>query len=137
MESILLYGAESWTFTKKMEKRLDGNYTRLLRLTQNISWKEHKTNKYVYGELDQISNVVRKRRLRFIGHCWRGEQQTLQQLLLWEPTHGNRGRGRPCKTYLDQLYNDTNMEREELATAMQDRVKWRKIVNGVRARSIW
>ena len=30
VESILLYGAESWTFTKKMEKRLDGNYTRLL-----------------------------------------------------------------------------------------------------------
>ena len=29
--SILLYGCTSWTLTKRLEKKLDGNYTRMLR----------------------------------------------------------------------------------------------------------
>ena len=49
VESVLLYGSESWTLTKTMEKRLDGNYTRLLRKVQDISWKEKKTNEELYG----------------------------------------------------------------------------------------
>ena len=30
VESILLYGCTTWTLTKHMEKKLDGNYTRML-----------------------------------------------------------------------------------------------------------
>lgn len=70
-----------------------------------------------------------------MGHVWRREQQTLHQLLLWDPTHGKRSRGRPHTTYVEQMGRDTNLQREELATAMQDRVEWRKIVKGVRVRS--
>ena len=29
--SILLYGCTTWTLTKRLEKKLDGNYTRMLR----------------------------------------------------------------------------------------------------------
>ena len=29
--SVLLYGCTTWTLTKRLEKRLDGNYTRMLR----------------------------------------------------------------------------------------------------------
>ena len=28
--SILLYGCTTWTITQRMEKKLDGNYTRML-----------------------------------------------------------------------------------------------------------
>ena len=28
--SILLYGCTTWTLTKRLEKKLDGNYTRML-----------------------------------------------------------------------------------------------------------
>ena len=38
--SILLYGCTTWTLTKWMEKRLDGNYTRMLRVILNKSWKK-------------------------------------------------------------------------------------------------
>ena len=31
VESILLYGCESWTLTETMEKSLSGTYTRMLR----------------------------------------------------------------------------------------------------------
>ena len=33
-ESVLLYGAESWTITKVMRKQIDGCYTRMLRMAQ-------------------------------------------------------------------------------------------------------
>ena len=33
--SILLYGCTTWTLTKRLEKKLDGNYTRILRAILN------------------------------------------------------------------------------------------------------
>ena len=36
--SILLYGCTTWTLTKRLEKKLDGNYTRMLRAILNKSW---------------------------------------------------------------------------------------------------
>ena len=35
--SILLYGCTTWTLTKRLEKKLDGNYARMLRAILNIS----------------------------------------------------------------------------------------------------
>ena len=39
--SILLYGCTTWTLTKRLEKKLDGNYTRMLRSILNKSWQQH------------------------------------------------------------------------------------------------
>ena len=36
---ILLYGCATWTLTKQLEKKLDGNYTRMLRAILNKSWR--------------------------------------------------------------------------------------------------
>ena len=39
--SILLYGCTTWTLTKQPEKKLDGNYIRILRAILNKSWRQH------------------------------------------------------------------------------------------------
>ena len=39
--SILLYGCTTLTLTKRLEKKLDGNYTRMLQAILNKSWREH------------------------------------------------------------------------------------------------
>ena len=39
--SILLYGCINWTLTKRLEKKLDGNYTRMPRAILNKSWRQH------------------------------------------------------------------------------------------------
>ncbi|XP_068749563.1 transmembrane protein 180-like isoform X2 [Montipora capricornis] len=65
------YFAECWTMTGKMRNRLDGTYTRMLRAVLGVSWKEHKTNKELYSNLPKITDKLKIRRLRFIGHCWR------------------------------------------------------------------
>ena len=41
--SILLYGCTTWTLTKRMEKKLDGNYKRMLRAILNKSWRQYST----------------------------------------------------------------------------------------------
>ena len=47
--SILLYGYTTWTLTKRLEKKLDGNSTRMLRAILNNSWRQHPTRHQLYG----------------------------------------------------------------------------------------
>ena len=49
--SILLYGCTTWTLTKRLEKKLDGNYTRMLRPVLNKSWRQHPMRHQLYGHL--------------------------------------------------------------------------------------
>ena len=49
--SILLYGCTTWTLMKRLEKKLDGNYTRMLRAVLNKSWRQHPTRHQLYGHL--------------------------------------------------------------------------------------
>ena len=37
VESVLLYGAEGWTLTKELERRLDGTYTKMIRAVLAIT----------------------------------------------------------------------------------------------------
>ena len=39
--SILLYGCTTWMQSKRMEKKFDGNYTKMLRAVLNKSWGQH------------------------------------------------------------------------------------------------
>ena len=41
--SILLYRCTTYTLTKRLEKKLDRNYTRMLRAILNKSWQQHPT----------------------------------------------------------------------------------------------
>ena len=81
---VLLYGAESWTLTKKMRDRLDGNYTKMLRVVLNVSRKEHETNKELYGNLRKVTETLRARRLKFIGNSWRRKTELISKVLLWD-----------------------------------------------------
>ena len=135
VESVLVYGAISWTLTAKLEGKLYGAYTRMLRAALNKSWREHLTNKELYGNIPKISVAIREQRLRFAGHCWRSEGELASDLLLWQPYHGKRFRGRPPLTYIDQLVKDTGCRTEELPAAMKERDKWKERVVNCRASS--
>ena len=56
--SILLYGCTMWTLTKRMEKKLDGNYTRMLRAILNKCWRQHPTKKQLYGHLPSVTKTI-------------------------------------------------------------------------------
>ena len=116
-----------------MEKRLDGNYTRMLRAILNKSWRQHPTKQLLYGHLPPITKTIQVRQTRHAGHCWRSRDELIRDLLLWTPSHGRAKAGRPARTYIQQLYADTVCSPEELREAMNDREGWRERVREIRA----
>ena len=131
--SILLYGCTTWTLTKRLEKKLDGNYTRMLRTILNKSWRQHPTRRQRYGHLPPITKTIQVRRARHAGHCWRSKDELVSDVLLWTPTYGQAKAGRPARTYIQQLCEDTGFNPEDLPEAMNDREKWREMVKDIRA----
>ena len=133
--SILLYGCTTWTLTKRLEKKLDGNYTRMLRAILNKSWRQHPTRHQLYGHLPPITKTIQVRRARHTGHCWRSRDELISDVLLWTPTHGRAKAGRPARTYIQQLCEDAGFCPEDLSGAMNDREEWRERVKDIRATS--
>ena len=132
--SILLYGCTSWTLTKRLEKKLDGNYTRMLRAILNKSWWQHPTKHQLYSHLAPIKKTIQVRRTRHAGHCWRNRDELISDVLLWTPTFSRAKAGWPARTCIQQLCEDTWCGPEDQPEAMNDREKWRERVWDIRAR---
>ena len=127
--SILLYGCTTWTLTKRLEKKLNGNYTRMLRAILNKSWWQHPTRHQLYCHLPPITKTIQVRRTRHAGHCWRSRDELISDVLLWTPTYGRAKAG----TYILQLCDDTGCSPGDLPEVMNDREKWRERVRDIRA----
>ena len=123
--SILLYGCTTWTLTKRL-KRLDGNYTRMLRAILKKSKRQHPTRYQLYGHLPPNRKTIQVRRTRHAGHCWRSKGELISDVFLWTPAYGQAKAGRPARTYIQQLCEDTGCIPEDLPEAMNDREKWRE-----------
>ena len=133
--SILLYGCTTWTLTKQLEKKLDGNYTRMLQTILNKSWRQHPTKHQLYGHLPPIMKTIQVRQTRHAGHCWRSKDELISDVLLWTPTCGRAKAGQPAQTYIQQLCEDTGCSPEDLPEAMNNREKWWERVRDIRAGS--
>ena len=104
----------------------------------NKSWQQHPTRHQLYGHLPPITKTIQVRRTRHAGHCWRSRDELIRDVLLWIPTHGRAKAGRPARTYIQQLCEDTGCCPEDLPRAMNDREEWRERVRDIRAASmIW
>ena len=130
--SILVYGCTTWTLIKWLKKKLDGNYTRMLRAILNKSWRQHPTRHQLYGHLPSITKTIQVRRTRHRGHCWRSKDELISDVLLWTLAYGQVKAGRPARKYTQQLCEDTGCCPEDLPRAMNDREKWPERVRHIR-----
>ena len=131
--SILLYGCTTWTLSKHM---LGGNYTRMLQVILNKSWRQHPTKKQLYSHLSLITKTIKIRQTRHAGHCWRSRDKLISDVFLWTPSHGQTKTGWPAQTYILQLCADMGCSLEDLSEAMDDREGWRERVRDIRADSM-
>ena len=95
----------------------------------NVTYRDHLTNVQLYGDLPPVTMKIQQRRMRLAGHCWRHKEEIASGLVLWKPPEGTRKRGRPKTSYVDNLLHDAEMDNtKELATLMEDRSTWKRIV---------
>ena len=111
--SILLDGYTTWTLIKCMEKRLDGNYTRMLQAVLNKSWRQHPTKQQLYGHQPPTKKTIKVRRTRHVWYCWISEDKLISDILLCNPSHERAKVGLPARTYIQQLGADTGYSLED------------------------
>ena len=116
-----------------MEKKIDGNYTRILQAILNKSWRQHPTKQQLYGHLPPIIKTTKIRRTRHAGHCCRSRDELISDILQWTPLHGWVKAERPDQTYIQQLCEDTGCSPDYLPETMNERMEWRERVRDIRA----
>ena len=110
-----------------------GNYTKMLRVILNQSWRQHPTKHQLYGHLPPLMKTIKVRRTRHAGYCWRSRDELISDVLLWTPSYGRAKAGRLARTYIQQLCEDTGCSPEDLPEAMNNREEWRERVRYIRA----
>ena len=136
--AILLYGAESWSVTEVMRRRLRVFHARCVRAMCRVSRKHTWDHRISTATLEQrlgivsIDTYLSRRQLRWLGHIRRMGYERLPRRMLssWVPCP--RPRGAPPMTYgrsvgvaLDDFHIDRRMWHELAA----DRSSWRKTLH--------
>ena len=116
-------------------KKLDSNYTRMLRAILNKSWRSHPTKQQLYGHLHPITKTIQVRWTRHAGHCWRSRDELISNVLQWTPIYDQAKAGWSARTYIQQLCEDMGCSPEDLPEGMNDGEKWREKVRDIRAGS--
>ena len=132
-----VYGAETWSITKAIEKRIDAFDQWCLRRILNITWSECVTNLKVRRRTGQplLSDTVRIRRLKLFGHVTRADKsqdhsRALQACISPAPRNWRRRPGRPRHIWLRTVQEDLRQFNLGLASGLrraQNRTAWRAL----------
>ncbi|KAI8479301.1 hypothetical protein Bbelb_429730 [Branchiostoma belcheri] len=135
--SIFLYGCESWTTTAEAERRIEAFEMKCLRRILGISYLQRRTNESVRQEVEEVCgkqqsllSTVKQRKLMWFGHVCR--HNTLAKTTLQGTVAGGRKRGRPRKTWLDNIKKWTGLSTAQLIREAEDRTGWAWITAGCR-----
>jgi hypothetical protein len=127
--SVLLYGCESWTLTADLERRIQAFENKCFRRMLGISYREHKTNEYVWqqvsilaGPQELLLSTVKRRKLSWFGHVCRHD--ALPKIILQGTVDGKRRRGRPRKSWRDNIKEWTGQSMSSLLRVAEDRRRW-------------
>ena len=144
VDKFTYLGSSVSSTEKDIDTRLTKEWTAINKLS--IIWKSDLTNKMkrsffqaavvsilLYGYLTPITKTIQVKRTRHAGHCWKSRDELIRDVLLWTPTYGRAKAGRPARTHIQQLCEDTGCSPEDLPEAMNDREKWRERVRDIRA----
>ena len=132
---VALYGCETWTLTKKLEKKLLVFENAILRRiagpvydAENNTWRRrHNEELREITQVPLITNVIKTQRLRWAGHTNRMNEERYPKKILLGEVGGRRHRGRPRKRWVDCIREDVTElgERgESWLEISQDRQRW-------------
>ena len=109
---VCIYGCEAWTLKKADENKIQAAemwfYRRLLR----IKWTDKRTNQSILDQLQtsyQLLKEINKRKLKYLGHAIRNEKSTLMKTAFEGKVEGKGRRGRPYKSYMENITQITGI----------------------------
>ena len=104
-------------------------------LTRTCCWRHHADNMVFFVNSGESEIFPRNITRTYVSVKIFKIFFLFMSLLLWIPTHGRAKAGRPARTYIQQLCEDTGCCPEDLPRAMNDREEWRERVRDIRAAS--
>ena len=136
VKTVLLYGAETWRRTKRLDQSLQVFINKCLRQILRIRWPEKISNQDLWARTGQqpVTDSILQKKWRWIGHSLRRAQPNIaRQALDWNP-QGQRRRGRPTNSWrrtLDIELRKTRMSWGEAKARAMDRTRWRAVVKAL------
>ena len=94
VESVLVYGSVSSALTTKLEKKINGAYTRMLCAILKNPGENILPRKNYMETSRQSAKTIRQQRMYFTGHCWQSKEELVGDVLLCRPSHGKQTPGR-------------------------------------------
>ena len=134
--SVLLYGSETWRYTKALHNKVQVFVNKGLRRILNIRWWEKVENEDLWrrANAESVECIIRRKRWNWIGHTLRKSDECIaKQALRWNP-QGQRKVGRPRNTWRKEVEKDMTQQGwnwSEVRRRAQDREGWKQLVCGL------
>jgi hypothetical protein len=132
---VVLYGCETWTKTKALEKKINACEMWIWRKVLRTPWIEKRTNESILQEIGQsrgnmsLGQRAARQKMAFFGHVMRANG--LEKEMMLACGEGKRRRGRPRRRWMEEIHERTKMNLEELRDATADRNTWRRFIIAV------
>ena len=130
--SVALYGCESWTLSKNLEKKIAAFEMRCFRRLLGIHWRDRRTNGSVLqeikgkiGDFEPLLDTVKRRKLQWFGHVTR-RPGTLAHTVMHGGVDGRRGQGRPRRNWVDDVKIWVEEPVEVCIRMAENRETWRR-----------
>ena len=126
VRSSMIYGSETWALKTEGAQKLERAEMRMVRWMSGASLRDRLANSELRRRLglESISEVVRRRRLRWFGHVVRKEEGDWTRKAWKWKVDGPIPRGRPRKTWDDVVVADCRQLGLTTEDAM-DRTRWK------------
>ena len=139
---IMMYGAETWSITRRQESRIQATEMRILRAIIGKTRRDRIRNERVRQEV-RVAPVMRRieaARLRWWGHLERMQENRIaKRRWNWTP-NGRRPRGRPRKKWKESVQDTLKrwemptMEEVQRRRVWEDRDGWKRLLSPLTGR---
>jgi hypothetical protein len=119
---ILLYGAESWTCTKREESKIQAMEMKFLREILGKTRRDKIKNDDIREQLkiDDIKYNIERNRLKWYGHVMRMADERIPKRTLEMKLRGRRPRCRPRTRWMDQVMRDVEKRGKKWTQVKRD-----------------
>ncbi|XP_057314216.1 uncharacterized protein LOC130655471 [Hydractinia symbiolongicarpus] len=130
VRSVMLYGSETWAVKQEDLDRLERNDMRMVRWMCKASLRDRKSSDELRSRLSlcRIKDVIQIRRLNWLGHLERMEEDNWVRKCRDLIVPGAKPRGRPRKTWQEVIRTDL-IERKLSLDLTQSRSDWKRVIN--------